>query len=708
MKMIKVYFSILALLALSVAGTAQDVSGDIEPCGQVRAHEDLFEEHPEAAPDQNPAWQELEDWTTYYKENLATQRGGGPYIIPVVFHVIHVNGPENISRAQIEDAIRVLNEDFNALNADLSAVVSPFDTIVGNVGVEFRLATKDPMGNCHSGINRIYSSETYNGDGGMKDLIIWPRAKYLNIWTCINAAGAAGYTMQPGSVSGWWGEDIDGIVVNHDYVGAIGTGSYTRSHTLTHEVGHWINLDHTWGGSNDPGLASNCSTDDGISDTPNTKGNTSCSLSANSCTNSTVDNAYWGVEVIDNVQNYMEYSYCSRMFTQEQAVTMIAALNSGTADRNDLWQPSNLAATGVTSPGVLCAADFYSTITTICEGDSIQLIDDSYHGVTQWDWTLTGATPNTSTDQNPWVTYNTAGLYDITLTAGDGASVVGNTKTDYVLVLPLVGNSAPFSESFESPDAWPTTGWYNYNPGSDHGWVKTTSTAASGNQSLKLDNRLGEPGEVDEFLSETYDLQYVSEARISFHYAFKQKNSSNTDRLQVLVSNNCGQTWSVRKTLQNSGLSTSTGYTSGNWTPGFGTSDWSYEEVTSIPASYLTSNFRFKFVMTNGGGNNIFIDNINVEVITLGVEEQENQFGLNVYPNPLEGNSVIDFTLTNSEQVNLTVVDLVGKEIMTLMDETATNGQHQVAIPANELASGIYFVNLQVGEQVVTQKIVVQ
>ena len=116
---------------------------------------------------------------------------------------------------------------------------------------------------------------------------------------------------------------------------------------------------------------------------------TSCNLNSNSCNG---DNAYWGFDIRDNVENYMDYSYCSKMFTAGQVARMRAALQVTSTGRKNLWQTSNLNATGATGVLVLCEAAFDADRTTICAGNEIQFTDDSYNAVSGWEWTVTPAT----------------------------------------------------------------------------------------------------------------------------------------------------------------------------------------------------------------------------------------------------------------------------------------------------------------------------
>lgn len=245
--------------------------------------------------------------------------------IQVVFHVLHHGGIENIADSQIVDAVRILNLDFNKLNADTADVVTAFKNIIGNANIQFKLASKDPQGNPTTGIDKIYTSYTTAPVVDSFYLNQWNPSKYLNIWVVKGGPIQIPETPRPAVADSF--PEKDGIVIMHNFVGSIGTGKPYTSRALTHEVGHYLNLMHTWGEANFmPGLT--CG-DDSVSDTPITKGaNSNCNLQKQEC----------NLGTIENVQNFMDYSYCTRMFTKGQVDRMNNCLNSSVANRDKLRQ----------------------------------------------------------------------------------------------------------------------------------------------------------------------------------------------------------------------------------------------------------------------------------------------------------------------------------------------------------------------------------
>ncbi|MBK9275437.1 MAG: choice-of-anchor J domain-containing protein [Flavobacteriales bacterium] len=623
---------------------------------------------------------DLEAFTQQYAQLSEAERGGSTYVLPVVFHIIHNNGPENISDAQVYDAIRVLNDDFNKLNADWDNVRPEFLGIVADVGITFRLAQLDPDGNCTSGINRIQSILTNDGTQDMKDLIQWPRNKYLNVWVCAYADGAAGYTLTPGSVNNPQWAAADGIVLLHNYTGSIGTSSPGRSRTLTHEVGHWINLRHTWGPTNEPGIAANCNEDDNVGDTPNTEGWTSCTLAGATC-NST----------LDNVENYMEYSYCSKMFTEGQKTRMLAALNSGTAQRNQLWQPSNLAATGTTGTDVLCAAAFTSDLREVCSGGTVQFTDVSYHGATTWEWSFPGGTPSTSTDQNPVVTYGSPGLYPVTLVAGNGNTQVSTQVNNYVMVMPAAGLAVPYSEGFEATTTLPNADWALNDAGGNGGFQFVSTTGYQSSKSVRLNNYVSSPGEVDELVSNTLDMSSATDIVISYRYAYAQRNTANNDVLKLYVSKDCGESWSLRDILYGTGALNTASLQTSPFTPS-NESQWAESVVDNISTSYHVSEFRFKFEFESDGGNNLFIDNINVNGAPVGMAElvTEGSEGLRVVPNPAGAAADLVMDLRETGPLQVQVMDPVGRLVAQLPERILPGGLNRLALPVDGLAKGVY------------------
>jgi PKD repeat protein len=641
------------------------------------------------------AAEELEAWTREFAEShVPGQRN--PYIIPVVFHIIHANGPENISDAQVYDAIRVLNQDFNKLNPDWPGVKEEFLDLVADVGIEFRLAKKDPQGNCTNGITRTESQLTFQGNQQMTSLIQWPRNRYMNVWVAASAGGenVAGYTNYPSSVNNTPARD--GIVMRHNYVGSIGTSSVSGSRTLTHEVGHWINLPHVWGSTNNPGLATNCNSDDGVADTPNTIGWQNCIRTGTSCGS------------LDNVENYMDYSFCSKMFTLGQATRMLAALNSTLSQRNNLWQPANLALTGVDTPGSVCLADFLSSTQSVCSGTTINFTDISYHNVVNREWSFPGGSPASSSEASPSITYDVPGVYPVSLTVSDGSNSLTRTASSYITVLQNPGTEVPFEEGFESYSGLDEAPWTIVNSDADNTFSLTSTAAFTGQNSVRIENNSGMSGKKDELVSNTYDMSGVDGIRITFRYAFAQRNSGNQDRLRFYVSNNCGQTWSLRQQLRaETNLSTG-GIVSGSFVPA-NADQWAFSDVNNVSTAFHTSDFRFKFEFESNGGNNLYIDDININGATVGVNEVLGSSGLlMVVPNPAKDEAQAIFRLGRSGAAYLELVDVLGRSSGTLYAGTLAAGEHRVDLPLSGLPGGFYFIRLVQGAEVRVVRFVVE
>ena len=643
--------------------------------------------HPERVAEMQQAEARLEQETAQFAQTF-DPRGGGDnmYVLPVVFHIIHEGGIENISDDQVHDAMRILNDDFNKLNADWDNVKEEFLDIVADVGVTFRLAGLDPEGNCTSGITRTESDLTNDGGQDMKDLIQWPRDKYLNIWVCKYAQGAAGYTQTPGNVDSFWGEAADGIVILHNYVGSIETGSVGTSRALTHEVGHWINLRHTWGPTNDPGSPDNCGLTDNVSDTPPTQGWTSCNRNGATCGSP-----------LDNVENYMEYSYCCKMFTNGQKTRMLAALNSGTADRNNLWTAGNLQATGTTDPQVLCAASFTSDKRIICAGDAVTFEDASYHNPTGWSWSFPGGNPSTSTEADPVVVYDTPGQYTVQLTANNASNNVSIEAVNHITVLPSPGAPSPYAEGFDAFPGFTEAYWQLLNPDADAGaFAVNPATGFNAAPSIKMRNHGITAGRNDELVGPPVDLSQAGTVDLSFWYSFARRNADNDDRLRVYVSNDCGATWLLRKQLRGFTDLPTVPDQNAVFTPN-ATSQWQQAIVDNIPSTYATANFRFKLWFEGDGGNDLWIDDINVNGVSVGLSEQLEaaDAAVMVVPNPANDAASLLVTIAETGPTTIELLEPTGRVVATVAQGPVTAGAHRWELPIAGLANGLYLVRVQ-------------
>lgn len=674
---------------------------ELQKCGADELRISTLRQMPKVAEAVRMREAELERFTADFRKNGAARGGEQVYTIPVVFHVIHQYGTENISDAQLLDGLRVCNETLRKTYPDTADIIEAFKPIHADCGIELRLATKDPDGNCHSGINRIASALSATGDHAVKTLVHWDPARYLNIYVTISAAGLAGHAVWPSdadTIPEW-----DGIVMAHTYVGAIGTSNQTRSVVFAHEVGHYLNLHHIWGGNNVPNFyylpvaqQANCAHDDLVDDTPNTIGNQNCALSATSCGS------------LDNVQNAMDYSYCNIMFTEGQRDRMRACLNSPIAGRNNLWQEANLISTGVIpEPAPLCAADFTATPTTVCPNTDNQVTyaNTSYHGsVDSLRWTFPGGSPSTSSAAMPVVTYTAPGLHDASLRAYRNGEMVEVVKSGIISVISDQQMPYPFAESFEEGPSLDGPLWARSMFDGQTRWALTDDAAASGTMSVSVDNWDSGLYTRDELYGPPIDLTGATQMRVAFKYAFAGRQpATSTDRLVFQVSRNCETSWSVRLSLTGSQLETAPPQT-GPFLP-MG-EEWQQASI-NIPSQYLTEGFRFRFGFTSAGGNRLCIDDINID-INASVDEVGVFSALNVFPNPTADLLTIELPVSTPTEARLTITDLTGRSVLDVPQQYFTQDEFAKQINVGALHAGMYVLSVVSAQGNVSRPFILQ
>jgi len=276
--------------------------------------------------------------------------------VPIVVHIVYkqthanVGSGTNISNAQIEDAIRILNEDFSKTNPEFpSPPRNTFSNLAADVQLQFCLAASDSSGNPTNGVTRTSTSKTnFDADTESNDMKRnstngkdgWDPEKYLNIWVCdlTNQGGGGmtlGYAYLPGSVT--WSMWKDGLVVDYRYFGTVGVSAPGNDgRTPTHEIGHYLGLMHTFCEETDNnGNPICCDNDDNnwggyVDDTPATKdiywGSVNSSTNNNTCNDLSYSNNF-NTNVLDMDENYMAYSSDTWMFTTEQAGVMNGTMN---------------------------------------------------------------------------------------------------------------------------------------------------------------------------------------------------------------------------------------------------------------------------------------------------------------------------------------------------------------------------------------------
>ena len=358
-------------------------------------------------------------------------------VLPTVVHIIHDGGPENISDAQVQQAIQWLNQAL--------ANQGSFNQGSGaDCGIQLCLAQRTPDGLPTNGITRNQSPLTAmqleSQDLQVKNLNRWNPKDYVNIWLvrsiCSNnyGCGVYGYAYYPFS----HGSTIDGIVMEAGYVTEIGKVS-----GLAHEMGHYLGLYHTFEGGC---TNNNCLVDgDRICDTPpdQSTAGVPCGDNLSSCSTDTQSGPFT-TDQPDMSWNFMDYGIlnCFHDYTPDQAIRMNAAV--------DGTRKSLLESKGCLPP---CTANtvaaFNASATSVVVGTAVNFTNNSQNA-SAYSWTVNGTPFGSLSDAS--YTFLSPGIYTITLSAQPANSSLCSPDDAQVTIQVSCNVSAAFSVSDLAPD----------------------------------------------------------------------------------------------------------------------------------------------------------------------------------------------------------------------------------------------------------------
>lgn len=720
-----------------LAGTA---AAQLQPCSTDEHYQQLVARHPE-----------LVEFEKQFNDQVAMKLAAKTtaasdtttYDVPLVVHVVHDYGTENLSDNDIYEAAATWALAYVKQNGDTSAVIEPFKKYIGNARIRLHLATKDPSGNPTKGVVRHHSYLTSVGDDQAK-YESWPQNKYINIWFIgtfgASATGAAAYAYYPSTAAAM-----------PYYDGVISLASYLNtSKTIPHELGHVLNLRHVWGNNNSAGVA--CG-DDLVDDTPPTKGHLpGCVPSA--IYDVTCATGYFKTytsmsgladSVVDypdtvNAQNIMDYTYCANMFTIGQCARMRTALTSSVAGRNNLITASNLAATGALAPmpdlppvadftmnkavSAGSVSDARSLFLTYTHTGSFSFRNASWNDtISSVNWTFSnGATTPTSTASAivnnhfsvpGWVTVT------LTATSNSGSNTLVRTKACYAADTTPVGGSG-YLQTFGSESAisnWPMINYYN----NDFQWEFYTGAGHGDNNCIRYKSYDGSAkiygtpvGDYDDIFTPAMNLEGTS-GDLYFNFfttgASVSGGSSSSrvlDSMEVDVSTTGGARWTKIYGIRGSDLANN-GNSSANFAPGSSTA-WVARSVNIDPV-YRTRQTFFRLRYRPGNvGNNVYVDDLGVSGFPAEVQEVAQHAGGHpvLFPNPTSTSSTLVFQAGNSSTATYVIKDMTGKVVSTASFNVVPGTQAQHIISREEVpAAGMYFVTLQNGDAQETMKLVV-
>ncbi len=611
-----------------------------------------FDEMNELHRQSNPAF--AEELKHYLEHAVPTLSAASPdksmieplLTISVVVHVIHNGEPigqgQNLSDAQIQAQINILNQDFTALNSQFYNTPSQWMGIAGFPNIQFCLANKKPDNSPTNGIDRQQMTVTgtswnnNNINSVIKPAIKWDPLRYFNIYVLpipgtTAQGGVVGYSNYP--VPGQIGGNSDGVVIDYRWFGAPGFGQ-SGYRPLTHETGHYLGLPHPFNGGS-------CTLDDGIGDTPNIETSTRDLATLNCATSYPNGPVSCGNEHL--YVNYMDYvtENCYTSFTAGQVNLMRAVLNGtssgyGYGSRIGLIQnaPSQCSIpatdagiTRVVNPqNVSCTTGQITPVVTLRNFGTNNLTSANIlykinnGAATSFAWTGNlFAGQNLDVSLAPFTP--AGGSYTLTAwtTQPNGlADQRVSNDTTIANRFTYIATAPPMMEDFENETSFPTSeGIFQFNISNDEfAWQLDDSVSAFGKGSTAAlfdnfnDINGNNPfGTIDALITRHFDLTNVTNAMLKFDVAYAPYIEDIGDTLIVMVATECSQNFN-QVVYQKGGMTLATApITTSPFTPT--ASQWR-TEIIDLSAFDGISDLTIALVNQSAFGNRLFVDNIGV------------------------------------------------------------------------------------------------
>ncbi len=380
------------------------------------------------------------------------------------------------------------------------------------------------------------------------------------------------------------------------------------------------------------------------------------------------------------------YTGCDNINAQNPSY--IGQLGAGRINANNSM--SCIAGSLSNPPVAACVAN----PTTTCTGMTIQLTDQSTFNPTSWSWSMPGGTPASSTQQNPTVTYASGGTFTVTLTA---TNANGSSSSTTTVIVSNTGQALPFAEGFQNTTFLPT-GWTPLDIGNNGiFWARTTTAGQASTASALFDNyNLDALGQRDEMRTPKLNLTTMSACTLTFWVAYARfglyQSVMYSDSLAVMISTNCGSSWTQIYMKGGNTLSTNgqIDVQSAIFVPT--AAQWRQETVVLTP--YVGNNVMIAFQNRGRYGQALYVDNINITgTLTTGVNEfSQDNFGL--FPNPNSGEFNIVFETDVADDYTIEIHNSVGQLISS---QTLQNFSGKLESPVNisEAGKGIYLLSIR-------------